>query len=303
MQLGQIEFNLKYPLIQEITRADRCFNIASTLSSFNREVNHLRNFGHDVAERPLNPRHVPENFYNVHVSLDPLVATRHLRTAIRNELDYPPLIGEALNGDLRAHGDAIGGHGLELKIIRKGSGDRYVAVDTYNAKICDDYVENKSIDDKDIIWGETPIWFIDRDKQEAHLDALKNAESEKHLSKEEFDAQVKKDMEKMFQNDIKAEFEAAGIKWHNQLWAMADENDTQMNFIIGLRDLRESDPAFKWSDCDHNSEDYNGYSNKRCKIIAGFLLGRFGKELSWKETVKVMEVLTQPRHFDDPERP
>ena len=67
------------------------------------------------------------------------VATDRLRAHIRAKLALPSIIGEMYYGDLRAHGDALGGHGLKLTVVRE-SKKRVVKFTEENLKICRDYI-------------------------------------------------------------------------------------------------------------------------------------------------------------------
>ena len=71
------------------------------------------------------------------------VATDRLRAHIRTNLKMEKLEGEKHNGDLRAHGDALGGHGLKLTVVREG-GKRIVKFSEGNIQICRDYLANNS---------------------------------------------------------------------------------------------------------------------------------------------------------------
>lgn len=72
------------------------------------------------------------------------VGTARLRAHIRGKLGVDALSGEAHLGDLRAHGDALGGHGLKLVVVREGA-NRVVKFTPANLKVCQDFLaEGKS---------------------------------------------------------------------------------------------------------------------------------------------------------------
>lgn len=74
------------------------------------------------------------------------VTTTHIRRRIREKLGMPQLEGEQLFGDLKAHGDAIGGHGLCMETNRKkvnGKLARTVGLNSMNYNICREYLENE----------------------------------------------------------------------------------------------------------------------------------------------------------------
>lgn len=73
--------------------------------------------------------------------------TSTLREHIRQRLELPKLEGEKYLGDLRAHGDAIGGHGLRLNIIRQRiakKDERIIMFTDENIQKCKDFVETAS---------------------------------------------------------------------------------------------------------------------------------------------------------------
>ena len=74
--------------------------------------------------------------------------TRNIRAHIRQKLKMEELTGEAHKGDLKAHGDAIGGHGLNLEITRQnvqGKPERVVFFTKENLKACKDFLEAHQI--------------------------------------------------------------------------------------------------------------------------------------------------------------
>ncbi len=99
------------PYVPERSRADRCHNIA-------------------IAMKELKDNKG--------------VSTERLRKHIRLKLGLPVLTGEDNLGDLRAHGDALGGHGLRMVPIKKkvnGKSVRIVEMTDQNLAICDRYLE------------------------------------------------------------------------------------------------------------------------------------------------------------------
>jgi len=80
--------------------------------------------------------------------------TRMIRRVIREELGLPILEGEAMNGDLRAHGDALGKHELFLDVLRKtvqGKTERVVMFTEENVKKCEEYLEKNGEDQEKIL--------------------------------------------------------------------------------------------------------------------------------------------------------
>lgn len=108
----------KIELVGERTRSDRMFNIAATILNavFEEGVDHG-------------------------VNRNLTVTTDGLRARIRKELGLCVLAGEAYLGDLRAHGDALGGHGLKLKVERRGSKRVVVISDVKVLAVCREFVE------------------------------------------------------------------------------------------------------------------------------------------------------------------
>jgi hypothetical protein len=70
------------------------------------------------------------------------VGTARLRAHIRARLGLEALGGEARLGDLRAHGDALGGHGLKLKVVREGA-NRVIKFTPENLRICRDHLSQE----------------------------------------------------------------------------------------------------------------------------------------------------------------
>lgn len=70
------------------------------------------------------------------------VRTSRLRAHIRAALKLPELKGETHLGDLRAHGDALGGHGLKLEVVREG-GTRVVKFSPGNLGLCQKFLDDK----------------------------------------------------------------------------------------------------------------------------------------------------------------
>lgn len=70
------------------------------------------------------------------------VATGRLRAHIRAELEMVALEGEEHLGDLRAHGDALGGHGLKLVVVREG-GKRVVKFSPENLGLCRKFLKGE----------------------------------------------------------------------------------------------------------------------------------------------------------------
>jgi hypothetical protein len=71
--------------------------------------------------------------------------TRSLRAHIRKQLQMPKLQGEEHNGDLRAHGDALGGHGLGLDVKRQsvqGKMERVIPFTEQNIEICREFLDS-----------------------------------------------------------------------------------------------------------------------------------------------------------------
>jgi len=68
------------------------------------------------------------------------VSLTSMRDSIRKELDLPELSGESKNGDYRANGDAIGGHGLKLETVMQND-RRVVMVNDANREICLDFLK------------------------------------------------------------------------------------------------------------------------------------------------------------------
>ena len=70
-----------------------------------------------------------------------LIPMDQLRLVIRRQLGLPVLHGEERHGDMRAHGDACGGHGLKLPIVRNSRG-RFIKNIPETYKICEDWVKD-----------------------------------------------------------------------------------------------------------------------------------------------------------------
>ena len=109
---------MKKELVPETTREGRIHNIATTI------LGYFEN----------NPDFLNKEIY---------VNTAKVREDIRSALGLPKLQGEAFFGDLRAHGDAMGGYGLHIKIHRR-NGKRYIRLDAQTKKICENYLNNKN---------------------------------------------------------------------------------------------------------------------------------------------------------------
>lgn len=67
------------------------------------------------------------------------VGVSRLRAAIRAVLKMPRLKDEANLGDLRAHGDALGGHGVKLETKRTSRG-RYIPLTEENLRKCSTFL-------------------------------------------------------------------------------------------------------------------------------------------------------------------
>lgn len=81
--------------------------------------------------------------------------TKTLREYIRQQLALPKINGEDLKGDLRAHGDALGGHGLHLDVERrriKGKTERVIMFTDKNVKKCQEFLEKEIADDEENIF-------------------------------------------------------------------------------------------------------------------------------------------------------
>lgn len=102
-----------YRYVTETCRKDRCHNIAVAILRLHEEY--------------------PQT---------PGIRTDSLRQCIRQALCLPELDGEQRLGDLRAHGDALGGHGLKLKAIRHGS-HRVVDFSATNLAVCTAYLNEE----------------------------------------------------------------------------------------------------------------------------------------------------------------
>lgn len=110
--------------ITENTRRDRCRNIATAIKE-------LKDKNKDKIG----------------------ITTNKLREYVRNKLKLPALSGEDYLGDLRAHGDAIGGHGLHINVKRAKRDRKSVRVVEFtdeNIRKCDQYLTAPNTDD--IIW-------------------------------------------------------------------------------------------------------------------------------------------------------
>jgi hypothetical protein len=63
-----------------------------------------------------------------------------LRDRIRGGLGLEKLCGEEKNGDMRAHGDACGGHGLHLRMVSHKFCGKMIVLNEDNLRRCLDYV-------------------------------------------------------------------------------------------------------------------------------------------------------------------
>ena len=79
------------------------------------------------------------------------ITIQKFRLIQREEQQLPELEGKAWHGDLRASGDALGGHGLHLETVRVGN-KKGVLLNKENKKKCKDYLEKGN--------GRAPL-FID----------------------------------------------------------------------------------------------------------------------------------------------
>lgn len=73
------------------------------------------------------------------------VSARELRHSIRIKLELPSLLlmdSKLADGDLRAHGDALGKHLLNLQCEGKGA-DRKVLLNSVNLKKCTDFLDKR----------------------------------------------------------------------------------------------------------------------------------------------------------------
>jgi hypothetical protein len=116
-----MKFNASF--VQENNRDDRCYNVAIAVSSVMQEF-----------------------------KKDKTIDSKLVREIIRENLKLPQLVGESCKGDMRAHGDACGGHGLLLEQAKKrGSAD--IILNSDNLKKCNDFITEykKNISSKDEI--------------------------------------------------------------------------------------------------------------------------------------------------------
>lgn len=70
------------------------------------------------------------------------VSASNLRESIREKLGLPVLFGKDHYGDLRAHGDAYGGHGLCLD-THKSRNLKAILLNDNNIKLCKEYLSIK----------------------------------------------------------------------------------------------------------------------------------------------------------------
>ncbi len=83
------------------------------------------------------------------------VSMERVRSEIREALNLSDLDGEDKLGDLRAHGDACGGHGLHLHTARarqyRGQHPRSVLImDDQNLQTCVDFIND--LENDDVVW-------------------------------------------------------------------------------------------------------------------------------------------------------
>ena len=71
------------------------------------------------------------------------IPTKTVRLYVRSELGLPTLTGEKLHGDFRAHGDAIGGHGLGLE-TRSFGGKKHILLNADNLAKCEAYLASEA---------------------------------------------------------------------------------------------------------------------------------------------------------------
>jgi len=99
-------------LVRESSRADRKHNIAVMLLEASEKRKSERDY----------------------------ITAQSLRKKIRERLGLPELLGEEHIGDLRAHGDAYGGHGLCLN-VRKSRDIKAIFLNDENIEICKDHLK------------------------------------------------------------------------------------------------------------------------------------------------------------------
>lgn len=109
----------------ELCREDRMFNIAIAV------LTHAELYNPET--QTVSKGTLPKD------SVQKFVSTLRLRNDIRKGLGLPVLEGESNFGDLRAHGDALGGHGLKLETMKK-DGKKYVVVSDKVVKTCQDFL-------------------------------------------------------------------------------------------------------------------------------------------------------------------
>lgn len=93
-----------------------------------------------------------DRMYNIAVAIKQIHGTGKtgtrsstLREYIRKSVGLQELKGEENLGDLRAHGDAIGGHGLCIPVVRKkvsGKNERIIMFTDEIIKKCDNFIES-----------------------------------------------------------------------------------------------------------------------------------------------------------------
>lgn len=82
----------------------------------------------------------------------PEITNRKLRGMIRNQMGLPVPTGEAANGDLRASGDALGGHELKLE-NRRTAKDRFIKFTPANMARCEEYIKDFDADPEPSLAG------------------------------------------------------------------------------------------------------------------------------------------------------
>lgn len=102
-----------------------------------------------------------DRIYNIAVAIKEIKASGKngtrcsaLRSHIRSKLGLQELTNEEKLGDLRAHGDAIGGHGLHLEVTRKkvqGKNERIIMFTDDTMEKCNKYITTaKSHEEQEI---------------------------------------------------------------------------------------------------------------------------------------------------------
>jgi hypothetical protein len=82
------------------------------------------------------------------------ITTSLLREYIRQQLAMPTLEGQAHLGDMRATGDALGGHGLKIKPRKKtvkGKTDKLVDFNAETLAKCKDWLAQHETEDDSIL--------------------------------------------------------------------------------------------------------------------------------------------------------